>query len=116
MSMFDDYEYIKKLDETHIEQLEFSIGLQRQVLALSAVIDALTVILQDKLGIQKEEFNDIINSIQKSDSYKSAQATVDGYVEELNGMKESIRVISKYVNDESLTEEEKAYLDKYINV
>ena len=36
--------------------------------------------------------------------------------EELNGMKEVTRIVSKYVNDESLTEEEKAYLDKYINV
>ena len=116
MSMFDDYEYIKKLDEIHVEQLEFSIGLQRQVLAVSTVVDALSVVLQDKLGVQKEEVDDIINSIKKSDSYKSAQAMVDRYEEELNGMKEVTRIVSKYVNDESLTEEEKAYLDKYINV
>ena len=116
MSIFDDYEYIKKLDETRIEQLEFNIGLQRQVLAVSTVVDALSVVLQDKLGVQKEEVDDIINSIKKSDSYKSAQAMVDRYEEELNGMKEVTRIVSKYVNDESLTEEEKAYLDKYIDV
>lgn len=29
MSIFDDYEYIKKLDETRIEQLEFNFGLQK---------------------------------------------------------------------------------------
>ena len=116
MSIFDDYEYIKKLDETRIEQLEFNIGLQRQVLALSTVIDALSVVLQDKLGLQKEEVDDAINSIQKGDSYKLAQATVDRYEEEVNCLKEVIRVSNKYVNGESLTEEEKAYLDKYINV
>lgn len=116
MSMFDDYEYIKKLDEIHVEQLEFNFGLQKQVLMLSAVVDALSIVLQDKIGLQKEELDDIIDSVQKGDSYKSAQAMVDGYEENLNHMREIIRVSSKYVNGESLTEEEKAYLDKYINV